>query len=161
MKTSFQFSRSSRPVPDKTWISDAARSTQARHRIGIRSTKENKRSAGEELTQADYSKIESVVINCKFRLTIYPINRDIKSRTHELLTPYQVTRHNIYQLHVHWALILEHHCFIKIHFSPNPERSKLSIKSVQGRVLIYLPLYSCIPPPWRGPDCDNCWTIWL
>jgi hypothetical protein len=37
-------------------------------------TEENKRSASEELTPGAYSKIESVIINCKFRLTIYPIN---------------------------------------------------------------------------------------
>jgi hypothetical protein len=36
---------------------------------------EHKRSAGEELTQYDYSKIETVISNCKFRLTVYPINR--------------------------------------------------------------------------------------
>jgi hypothetical protein len=72
---SFQFSRSSRPVPDETWISDAARSMQARQQIGLRSTKEYKESAGEELTQCDYNEIESVIMNCKFRLTIYPINR--------------------------------------------------------------------------------------
>jgi hypothetical protein len=50
------------------WLSDAARSTQARQRIGIRSTLENKRFAGEELTQCVYSNIESTVSNCKFRL---------------------------------------------------------------------------------------------
>jgi hypothetical protein len=44
------------------------RSTQARQRIGIRSTQENKRSAGEELTQYVYSKIETVITDCKFRL---------------------------------------------------------------------------------------------
>jgi hypothetical protein len=65
---SVQFSRSSRPVPDKKWISDAARSTQARQRIGIRSTKEYKESAGDELTQCDYNKTESVISNCKFHL---------------------------------------------------------------------------------------------
>jgi hypothetical protein len=61
------------------------------------------RLASEQLMQCDYNKIESVIvncedfkcdykvvqrysenviINCKFRLMIYPINRDIKSRTH-------------------------------------------------------------------------------
>jgi hypothetical protein len=40
------------------------------------------RSAGEELTQVDYSKIESVIINCKFCQMNYPVNWDIKSRTH-------------------------------------------------------------------------------
>jgi hypothetical protein len=44
------------------------RSTQATQRIGIRSTKENKRSAGEELTHCDYIKIETIINNCKFRL---------------------------------------------------------------------------------------------
>jgi hypothetical protein len=58
---------------------DAARSTQRRQRIGTRSTEENKRSTYEELTQCDYSKIESVIIYLLFRLTIYPINRYIKS----------------------------------------------------------------------------------
>jgi hypothetical protein len=38
---------------------------------------------------------ERVIINCKFRLTIYPVNRDINSRTHKLLTRYQVTRQNM------------------------------------------------------------------
>jgi hypothetical protein len=47
-------------VPDKKWISDAARSTQVRQQIGIRSTEENKESAFEELTQCDYSETESV-----------------------------------------------------------------------------------------------------
>jgi hypothetical protein len=51
-----------------------ARNTQERGRIGIRSIEEYKRSAGEELTQCDYSKIETVISNCKFRLTIYPVN---------------------------------------------------------------------------------------
>jgi hypothetical protein len=40
------------------------RSTQIRQRIGTRSTEENKRSAGEELAQCDYSKTDSVIINC-------------------------------------------------------------------------------------------------
>jgi hypothetical protein len=40
------------------------RSTQARQRIGIRSTQENKMSAGEELTQCVYSKIETVISMC-------------------------------------------------------------------------------------------------
>jgi hypothetical protein len=35
---------------------------QTRQRIGTRSTEENKRSAGEELTQCAHSKIESVII---------------------------------------------------------------------------------------------------
>jgi hypothetical protein len=47
---------------------------QTRQQIGTRSTEEYERSAGEELTQCDYSETESVIINCKFRLTIYPIN---------------------------------------------------------------------------------------
>jgi hypothetical protein len=41
----------------------------------IIAAEEYKRSAGEELTQCDYIKMESVISNCKFRLTIYPINR--------------------------------------------------------------------------------------
>jgi hypothetical protein len=57
---------SSQIVPDKKWISDAARSTQARQRIGTWSTKEYKESACEELTQCDYSEIKSVIINYKF-----------------------------------------------------------------------------------------------
>jgi hypothetical protein len=62
-----------------------SRSTQAKEQTGIRSTQENKRSASEGLTQCVYSKIVSVIIICKFCLTIYPINRDIESRTHKLL----------------------------------------------------------------------------
>jgi hypothetical protein len=90
---SFQFSRSSRSssarsssqlVPDKKWISDATRNTQARQRIEIRSTEEYKESACEELTHCDYSEIESVIVNCKFRMMIYPINRNNESRTHKL-----------------------------------------------------------------------------
>jgi hypothetical protein len=50
------------------WISDAARSTKVTQRIGRRSTKEYKESACEELTQCVYSKIETVISNCKFRL---------------------------------------------------------------------------------------------
>jgi hypothetical protein len=38
-------------------------------------TEEYKRSTAEELTQCDYSKIEAVISNCKFRVTIYPTNR--------------------------------------------------------------------------------------
>jgi hypothetical protein len=49
---------------------------------GIIAAEEYKRSAGEELTQCDYSKIETVIGNCKFRLMIYPINRAIESRIH-------------------------------------------------------------------------------
>jgi hypothetical protein len=44
------------------------RITETGQRIGIRSTQENKRSAGEELMQCDYSEIATVIINCKFRL---------------------------------------------------------------------------------------------
>jgi hypothetical protein len=51
------------------------RSTQARQRIGTRSTQEYKRSAGEELSQFDLNKSKSVITNCKFRLSIYPINQ--------------------------------------------------------------------------------------
>jgi hypothetical protein len=72
-----------------------ARSMQTAQRIGIRSIEEYKRSASEELMQCAYSMVETVIINCKFRLKIYPINRDIKSRTHKLRMRYQVTRHNI------------------------------------------------------------------
>jgi hypothetical protein len=42
------------------------RSTQKwRQRIRTKSTEEYKRSASEHLTQCDYNKIESVVINCE------------------------------------------------------------------------------------------------
>jgi hypothetical protein len=101
------------------------RNTQ-RQRIGTKSTEENKRSASEQLTPCAYNKIQSVVINCedfkcdykvvcvlkysdiqsvtincKFCLTIYPINRDIKSRTHKLLTRYQTTCHSIFTNQMH------------------------------------------------------------
>jgi hypothetical protein len=36
---------------------------------------EYKVSAGEEVMQCDYNEILTVISNCKFRLTIYPINR--------------------------------------------------------------------------------------
>jgi hypothetical protein len=75
------FSASSKLVPDKKGISDATRNTQVRQRIEVRSIEEYKESAGEELTQCDYSKTESVIINCKLLLTIYPIHRDIESKT--------------------------------------------------------------------------------
>jgi hypothetical protein len=49
-------------------ISDAASSTKVTQRIGIRSSKEYKESACEELTKCVYNKIETVIINCNFRL---------------------------------------------------------------------------------------------
>jgi hypothetical protein len=88
-----------------------SRSTQTRQRIGTRSIEENKRSGSEELTQCDYSKIESVVINCEdfkcdySKIETVVVNGNsawyisnkpsIKSRTHKLLTCYQVTCHII------------------------------------------------------------------
>jgi hypothetical protein len=61
---------------------------KTRQRIGTRSTEEYERSASEELTQCVYNKVETVIINCKFLLTIYPIN--------PLITGvYKATRHNI------------------------------------------------------------------
>jgi hypothetical protein len=51
------------------------RTTQARQRIGIRSIEKYKESAFEELTQCDYRDIESAISDCKFRLTVCPINR--------------------------------------------------------------------------------------
>jgi hypothetical protein len=43
--------------------------------LGLGAAEEYKRSVGIELTQCVYSKIETVIIICKFRQTIYPINR--------------------------------------------------------------------------------------
>jgi hypothetical protein len=43
--------------------------------LGLGAQKKIRGSAGEKLTQCVYSKIETVISNCKFRLTIYPINR--------------------------------------------------------------------------------------
>jgi hypothetical protein len=77
--------------------------------LGLGAQKNFKRSANEQLTQCAHSKtqsiltncedfkcdykvvcalkysdIQSVIIICKFRVTIYLINGDIKSRTHKL-----------------------------------------------------------------------------
>jgi hypothetical protein len=43
--------------------SEAARSMQTRQRIGTTNIEEYKRSAGEELTQCDYSNTENVIVN--------------------------------------------------------------------------------------------------
>jgi hypothetical protein len=47
---------------------DAARSTQTRQRIGIRSTQEYKRSVGEELTQCDDSKIYDLSNKSRYKI---------------------------------------------------------------------------------------------
>jgi hypothetical protein len=44
-------------------ISDAARSTQTRQRIGLAAAKEYKRSASEDF-KSDYSEIATVIIDC-------------------------------------------------------------------------------------------------
>jgi hypothetical protein len=43
-------------------------------RLGLAAAEEHKRSAGEDF-KSNYSQIATVIIDCKFRLTIYPINR--------------------------------------------------------------------------------------
>jgi hypothetical protein len=43
--------------------------------LGLAAAEEYKSAACEELTQCDYSKMETVISNYKFRLTIYPVNR--------------------------------------------------------------------------------------
>jgi hypothetical protein len=111
-------------------VNNSCGKKHTRQRIWTRSTEEYKRSAGEELTQCDYSKIESVIINCKFRLMIYPINRDIKSRTRSLLTRYQVTCHNNY-LNSKFLQQLLTHC---LH---NQNRSMLGLLIIVASIVIW------------------------
>jgi hypothetical protein len=42
--------------------------------LGLAAAEEYKTSAGEDF-KSDYTEIVTVIIDCKFRLTIYPINR--------------------------------------------------------------------------------------
>jgi hypothetical protein len=57
--------------------------------LGLGVQKNTRRSACEELTQCDYSKIETVRSNCKFRPDDITNKSSIKSRTTNYLTHYQ------------------------------------------------------------------------